>query len=416
MGSSMVHEQSKRSLHRFFAAGRARDRRRKAAAFAGQVTSAEEHTAVGQEDDDHSFSDDEGGSNIGFAIADDEKSGTAGQKGLDSVTLRYLRDVGKVKLLKSDEEVKFFRELDDCRNHILKMTGGESFPEEPKIVAEMVDGWRTELTTLRNKPKVSLAREEARRKRKLEKLVLSGMAYLDQRGKIVDANLRLVVAVAKRYTNRGLPFLDLLQEGNIGLMRAVEKFEVARKNKFSTYASWWIRQAIGRALADQSRTIRVPVHVIERTRKSGRIESVLRQQYERDPTPQELAGAMDESIETVHALLRARRPTLSLQHSLGERGLTLQDVIPDKYSRPLFNATALGELQQKVRSAVRTLSEREQRVLCERFGIECEREHTLEEVGKGLKVCRERARQIEAGALEKLRHPARAKKLDELLS
>jgi len=413
----MAHERSKRSPHRFFAAeraGGARKRGRKAAAFAEQMeSSGEEYTAGRYEDDDHFLSDDEGGdesgNTIGLAIADDEKGGTAEEEDLNNVTQWYLRDMGGVKLLKRDEEVAFFRELDGCRNHILEMTGGEPFPEEPKMVVEMVDGWRTELTTSHNKPK-------ARRKRELEKLISFGVAYLEQRDKIVRANLRLVAAIAKKYTNRGLPFLDLLQEGNIGLMRAVEKFEVARGYKFSTYSSWWIRQGITRALAEQSRTIRVSVHVTERTKKVRRIESALRQQYERDPSPQELAEAMGESIDTVHALLRARRPTLSLQHSTGDRGLTLQDVIPDKYSRPLFNAMALGELQQGVRNAVRTLSEREQKVLRKRFGIECEGEHTLEEVGKDLEVCRERARQIEAGALEKLRHPARAKKLNELLS
>ena len=248
----------------------------------------------------------------------------------------------------------------------------------------------------------------------LAKQIEEGSQYAKK--KLAEANLRLVVSIAKRYVGRGMLFLDLIQEGNLGLIKAVEKFDYVRGFKFSTYATWWIRQAITRAIADQARTIRIPVHMVETINKLIRVSRQLLQELGRDPKPEEIAKEMEMSEEKVREIMKIAQDPVSLETPIGEEEDShLGDFIPDEDALAPAEAAAYSLLKDQIEEVLGSLNEREQKVLKLRFGLEDGRARTLEEVGKEFDVTRERIRQIEAKALRKLRHPSRSKKLRDYL-
>ena len=271
--------------------------------------------------------------------------------------------------------------------------------------------------------KMKLARVEASVGKNLDEFcneVLELQRWMDEarvaKSEMVEANLRLVISIAKKYTNRGLSFLDLIQEGNMGLMKAVEKFEYRRGYKFSTYATWWIRQAITRSIADQARTIRIPVHMIETINKLVRASKKLVQEQGREPTPEDLAEEMNLPSEKVRGILKIAQHPISLQTPIGDSDDShFGDFIEDKGAESPAEATGYTLLKEKIQEVLSSLTKRERRVLTLRFGLDDGCQRTLEEVGNEFNVTRERVRQIEAKALRKMRHPTRASKLEGFL-
>ena len=289
----------------------------------------------------------------------------------------YLKEIGKVDLLTKEEEVDL----------AMKIEAGLKATEELDAAEESG---------------IELSRRDKRRLTRIENV------GLDARAALMEANLRLVVANAKRYIGRGLSLLDLIQEGNLGLIRAVEKFEYKRGYKFSTYATWWIRQAITRAIADQARTIRIPVHMVETINKLVRTQRSLQQQLGRDATPEEIAEKMEITPERVQEIQKIAQDPVSLETPIGEEeDSQLGDFIEDEKAVDPAEAARYAMLQQQIREVLGTLGERERKVILLRFGLEDGHPHTLEEVGREFKVTRERIRQIESKTLSKLRHPSR---------
>jgi RNA polymerase primary sigma factor len=292
----------------------------------------------------------------------------------------YLKEIGKVPLLRADEEVILAR----CVEEGLRAT--ERIVEQDE-----------------------LGLERSARDRRLRS------DGLDAKRILVEANLRLVVSIAKRYRNRGMAFLDLIQEGNLGLMRAVDKFDYTKGFKFSTYATWWIRQAITRAIADQARTIRIPVHMVETINKVIRVQRQLLQDLGREPTVDELADRAEMTSARVREILRVSQETVSLEQPMGDDDFSLSDLIEDEAAVAPSEAAARAMLNEAVNQALAELSDREQKVVRLRFGLDDGQMRTLEEVGKEFGVTRERIRQIESKTLAKLRHPMRSSRLRDYL-
>ena len=305
----------------------------------------------------------------------------------------YLKEIGKVPLLSADEEIVLAK----------KMELGNSYTEELPELEEKLS------TATKKKEIAELEAKIAEYKEAIEE----GEAA---KKKLAEANLRLVVSIAKRYVGRGMLFLDLIQEGNLGLIKAVEKFDYTKGYKFSTYATWWIRQAITRAIADQARTIRIPVHMVETINKLIRVSRQLLQELGREPLPEEIAAEMDQPVERVREILKISQEPVSLETPIGEEEDShLGDFIQDDNVPVPADAAAFTLLKEQLVEVLGTLTEREQKVLRLRFGLDDGRARTLEEVGGEFGVTRERIRQIEAKALRKLRHPSRSRKLKDYL-
>ena len=304
----------------------------------------------------------------------------------------YLKEIGKVPLLSADEEIELAQNMED----------GAVAIEKINVLKGRLDGASEE--------------EKAEIKEEIKTLQRDVDKGEDAKKRLAKANLRLVVSIAKRYVGRGMLFLDLIQEGNLGLIKAVEKFDYKKGYKFSTYATWWIRQAITRAIADQARTIRIPVHMVETINKLIRVSRQLLQELGREPSPEEIAKEMSMPVERVREILKISQEPVSLETPIGEEEDShLGDFIKDDNVPVPADAAAFTLLKEQLEEVLGTLTEREQKVLTLRFGLEDGRARTLEEVGKEFNVTRERIRQIEAKALRKLRHPSRSRKLKDYL-
>ena len=304
----------------------------------------------------------------------------------------YLKEIGKVPLLSADEEIELAQNMED----------GAVATEKINVLKGRLDGASEE--------------EKAEIKAEIKTLQRDVDKGADAKKRLAEANLRLVVSIAKRYVGRGMLFLDLIQEGNLGLIKAVEKFDYKKGYKFSTYATWWIRQAITRAIADQARTISIPVHMVETINKLIRVSRQLLQELGREPSPEEIAKEMNMPVERVREILKISQEPVSLETPIGEEEDShLGDFIKDDNVPVPADAAAFTLLKEQLEEVLGTLTEREQKVLTLRFGLEDGRARTLEEVGKEFNVTRERIRQIEAKALRKLRHPSRSRKLKDYL-
>ena len=305
----------------------------------------------------------------------------------------YLKEIGKVPLLSAEEEIELAK----------KMEAGNLATEKIQLLKNRLEEEQDET-------------EQESIKAEIKALQLDVDHGSDAKKRLAEANLRLVVSIAKRYVGRGMLFLDLIQEGNLGLIKAVEKFDYNKGYKFSTYATWWIRQAITRAIADQARTIRIPVHMVETINKLIRVSRQLLQELGREPAPEEIAKEMNMPVERVREILKISQEPVSLETPIGEEEDShLGDFIKDDNVPVPADAAAFTLLKEQLEEVLGTLTEREQKVLTLRFGLEDGRARTLEEVGKEFNVTRERIRQIEAKALRKLRHPSRSRKLKDYL-
>ena len=311
---------------------------------------------------------------------------------IDDPVRMYLKEIGKVPLLNPDEEIVLAQAMSAGNEAKAKL---DELEEQRKAGRDPGHHSR------------GGGRRSARSIKKGE----------SAKQKLAEANLRLVVSIAKRYVGRGMLFLDLIQEGNLGLIKAVEKFDYTKGYKFSTYATWWIRQAITRAIADQARTIRIPVHMVETINKVIRVSRQLLQELGHDPSPNEIAAEMGMPVEKVREILKIAQEPVSLETPIGEEEDShLGDFIPDEGASEPSEAASFTLLKEQLMDVLSTLTPREEKVLKLRFGIEDGRTRTLEEVGKEFNVTRERIRQIEAKALRKLRHPSRSKKLKDFLN
>ncbi|HUR18816.1 MAG TPA: sigma-70 family RNA polymerase sigma factor [Acidimicrobiales bacterium] len=309
-----------------------------------------------------------------------------GGPGADAVRM-YLKEIGKVPLLAGTQEVSVAQRI-----------------EEGLAAAERLARLEAQYGRRDRIPPKRQVREK--------RLVADGELAKEE---LINANLRLVVSIAKRYRNRGMAFLDLIQEGNVGLIRAVEKFDYTRGFKFSTYATWWVRQAITRAIADQARTIRIPVHMVETINKVAQVHRQLLQENSREPTVEELSQRADMSPDRVRDILRISEPTVSLEQSVGDNEYSLQDVIEDRSAIVPADAAARTMLNDAVKETLALLTTREQEVVRLRFGLDDGQVRTLEEVGRHFGVTKERVRQIESKVLVKLRQPIRSQRLREYL-